>query len=77
MSDKPLEYFLKKEHDISTNERNRTVNIPDSVHLFYKKASSNLDVGMSTLISNVLLEWIEKYGDDVTKEILHRFHKNR
>lgn len=61
------DYFVEMD---SPSERNRTVNIKEPIHYFYKKVSNHFDVNMSTLVSNVLTAWKDKYGEEVKEKIL-------
>ncbi|SMG42635.1 hypothetical protein SAMN05661096_02911 [Marivirga sericea] len=76
MSKKPLSHYLESQLGPENKERNRTLNVPESLHSFFKKASSNYDIGISTLIYNVLTDWKNEYENDIIDDMLIKFRKN-
>lgn len=66
-------YFLTRPN--RGNERNRTVNIPESTHSFYKNTATGFDVSISDLIVNVLEEWKESHSDDIKSELINNIRK--
>lgn len=71
---KELNDFLEERPELK-NERNRTVNIPDSVHNFYKSTANNFGIKLTDLISNILIEWQNHYGDDIKNELIKNIRK--
>ena len=69
-----LNNFLEEKAD-HKNERNRTVNVPESIHSFYKNVSNNFDVSMVSLLSNVLLDWQNNYREEIKDEIIKRIKR--
>ncbi|MCR9249409.1 MAG: hypothetical protein NXI20_03265 [bacterium] len=55
--------------------RNRTINIPDSTHSFYKMVASNFDVKLNALITNILDNWKDLHEDEVKTELIKRISK--
>jgi hypothetical protein len=68
MNYRKLDDFLQESG--TNSDRNRTVNIKDPVHNFYKTVSNHYDVSISTLVTNVLIAWKEKYGEEIKEKIL-------
>ncbi len=60
--------FLKP-GDNPTKEKYKTLNISGSTHEFYKRTANFYGVGISTLVNNVLDEWIKVYEKDIRKDI--------
>jgi len=75
MDKKPLEYFIVDKKDDYKSERNRTLNIPASLHGFLKKTSAQFDIGVSSLVTNILSEWESEYEEEILKEILYRINR--
>lgn len=74
MNKSNLNHFLEEKTDYKS-ERNRTINIPESVHSFYKNVSNNFDVSLVTLVSNILLDWQNNYRDEIREEIMKRIKR--
>ena len=49
--------------------KNRTVNIKSSTHEFYKKTSSFYGVHISTIINNILEDWIDLNKSEIIDDI--------
>lgn len=69
VKNKELIKYFEERSELKT-ERNRTVNIPGSVHNFYKSVSNSFDVKLTDLITNVLIEWQEKHSEDLRNELI-------
>ena len=74
MNKSNLNHLLEEKTDYKS-ERNRTINIPESVHSFYKNVSNNFDVSLVTLVSNILLDWQNNYRDEIREEIMKRIKR--
>ena len=74
MTKEQLEYFIKSTNS-SQARRNRTVNIKSDVHEFYRKVSNHYDVGISALITNVLVAWKDQYEDQINRDIIRRLQQ--
>ena len=74
MAKSSLNQFLEEKTEYKS-ERNRTVNIPESVHSFYKNVSNNFDISMVSLVYNVLTDWQDNYKDEIREEIIKRIKK--
>ncbi len=47
----------------------RTVNIRSTTHDFYKKTASFYDVGITTLINNILENWMQENKPDIINDM--------
>jgi len=74
MSKSEFESYFKERAN-EKQERNRTANIPESLHTFYKNTANNFEISISTLLANVLVKWKDIYGEEVKKEIISRIKK--
>lgn len=70
------EFFKEISKHSKDKKRNRTINVTDDLHAFYKKVSSHYNVSISTIISNVLENWREKHRDEIMKDILKKLDKD-
>lgn len=69
------EFFKERDHLRNSRRRNRTINVNEDIHAFYKNVASHYNVGMSTIITNILIEWREEHKDEIKKELLKRIKK--
>ncbi|MEO9871162.1 hypothetical protein [Ekhidna sp.] len=69
-----VERFIK-EIDGQIKGRNRTVNIKDSLHTYYKHVAMHYDVSMATLITNVLLDWKDEYEELIKEDMMKKLQK--
>lgn len=65
----------KYKNEISqfAHDRNRTINVPESLHSYFKNASIILDTDLKTLITNILLQWKKEHGREIHEATLDRF----
>ncbi len=71
-----IEKYFKEPEELK-RERNRTLNISDSIHLFLKKVSHHYDTSITVIVSNILLDWKNKYEDDINNDIIDKIKNNR
>lgn len=71
LSDMDFEDFLL-EQPSGSDKGIRTVNIKGNVHQFYKKVANHYDVGISTIISNILIAWKEEHKDEIKSQMINR-----
>lgn len=50
-------------------EKHRTINIKSSTHEFYKRTANFYGIGITTLVNNVLDDWLRKHGADISQDI--------
>lgn len=74
ISEMNFKEFLN-ENDLIRDKRNRTVNIKESIHNFYKQVAAHYDVGMSTIITNILLAWKEEHKDHIKADMVRKIRK--
>lgn len=66
-----LEKFLIENPD-KKKGRNRTINITENLHGYYKKVAAHYNVNMSTIITNVLDAWKEENDAVIKEEMIKR-----
>lgn len=69
-----IERFLTENAHQQLNGRNRTINIKEELHSYYKKVAAHYNVNMSTLITNVLLNWKEENEDDIREDMIKKLN---
>lgn len=50
--------------------RNRTVNIPEELHHFYKQLSGHFDVKIGSVITNILQDWKTTHEHEIHQAII-------
>lgn len=56
----------------SPKQKSRTINIKNSTHEFFKKTSNFYDVQISTLVNNVLDDWISRNKDEIRQDMIDK-----
>lgn len=49
--------------------KTRTINIKVSTHDFYRKTASHYDVGITTMVNNILEHWMDENKSDIIKDM--------
>lgn len=53
----------------SPKGKTRTINIKASTHDFYRKTAIHYDVGISTLVNNILEHWMDENKSDIIDDM--------
>ena len=64
--------FLTEENYQELNGRNRTINVKEELHSYFKKVAAHYNVNMSTLITNVLIEWKRENEREIKEDMIRR-----
>ncbi|MEO9476767.1 MAG: hypothetical protein ABJG41_14590 [Cyclobacteriaceae bacterium] len=51
------------------SEKTKTINIKVSTHDFYKKTSNFYNIGISTLVNNILEDWMKEHQKEINEDI--------
>ena len=71
-----IDKYIRETEELK-GERNRTLNISDSIHSFLKKISHHYNTSITVVVSNVLLEWKDKYEDEINDDIINKIKSRR
>ncbi len=52
--------------------RNRTINIEDNLHSYYKKVAAHYNVNMSTIITNILSAWKDENDYEIKNDMIRK-----
>lgn len=74
MNSKNLAKYFEEPTSLK-DEKNRTINIPGSLHSFYKGVSSSFDVTITDLITNILVDWQETHSEEIRSELIKNIKK--
>jgi hypothetical protein len=52
--------------------KTRTVNIKGSTHDFYRKTANFYDINITTLVNNVLEDWVKRYKEEIRDDMIEK-----
>ncbi|WP_156026785.1 hypothetical protein [Sporocytophaga myxococcoides] len=64
-------YFEKN----NENQGTKPINIYEFTHRFYKETATFYDIEMGALVSNILIEWMEKYKKAISQDKIKRIQE--